>query len=168
MVRMKMTATSGIPKFPSREKINTCQNIGGRQHRTTPTGQILGVVTPANPAALTPMAVARRPLNLDSRNWIRKPKPSTRERLAQYCTTVRNRWINFRLEVKRQSVGIKVFSFAVMVICRYSYGVNSFPPRFWISCDICLRHTGCMTLQILSICGAVACCQVAKLSHLAQ
>ena len=31
---------------------NTCQNIGGRQHKTTPAGQILGVETPA---ALTPM-----------------------------------------------------------------------------------------------------------------
>jgi len=28
---------------------------GGRQHRTTPAGQILGVATPAIPAALTPM-----------------------------------------------------------------------------------------------------------------
>ena len=28
---------------------------GGRQHRTTPAGQILGVATPATPAALTPM-----------------------------------------------------------------------------------------------------------------
>jgi len=32
-----------------------CQNIGGRQHRTIPAGQILGVATPATPAALTPM-----------------------------------------------------------------------------------------------------------------
>ena len=29
--------------------------FGGRQHRTTPAGQILGVATPATPAALTPM-----------------------------------------------------------------------------------------------------------------
>jgi len=29
--------------------------LGGRQHRTTPAGQILGVATPATPAALTPM-----------------------------------------------------------------------------------------------------------------
>jgi len=29
--------------------------LGGRQHRTTPVGQILGVATPATPAALTPM-----------------------------------------------------------------------------------------------------------------
>ena len=33
---------------------NTCQNIGGRQHRTTPADQILGVATPATSAALTP------------------------------------------------------------------------------------------------------------------
>ena len=32
-----------------------CQNIEGRQHRTTPAGQILGVATPATPAALTLM-----------------------------------------------------------------------------------------------------------------
>jgi len=31
------------------------QYWGGRQHRTTPAGQILGVATPAAPAALTPM-----------------------------------------------------------------------------------------------------------------
>jgi len=31
--------------------------LGGRQHRTTPAGQILGgVATPATPAALTPTA----------------------------------------------------------------------------------------------------------------
>jgi len=36
-------------------EVNTCQNIGGRQHRTTPAGQILGVATSATPAALTPM-----------------------------------------------------------------------------------------------------------------
>ena len=37
---------------------NTCQNIlGGRQHRTTPAGQILGVATPATSSALTPMRV---------------------------------------------------------------------------------------------------------------
>jgi len=30
-------------------------NTGGRQHRTTPAGQIVGVATPATPAALTPM-----------------------------------------------------------------------------------------------------------------
>jgi len=30
--------------------------LGGRQHRTTPAGQILGVTTPATPAALSPMA----------------------------------------------------------------------------------------------------------------
>jgi len=29
--------------------------LGGRQHRTTPVGQIWGVATPATPAALTPM-----------------------------------------------------------------------------------------------------------------
>ena len=29
--------------------------LGGRQHRTTPACQILGVATPATPAALTPM-----------------------------------------------------------------------------------------------------------------
>jgi len=29
--------------------------LGGRQHRTTPAGQILGVATPATPAAVTPM-----------------------------------------------------------------------------------------------------------------
>jgi len=29
--------------------------MAGRQHRTTPAGQILGVATPATPAALTPM-----------------------------------------------------------------------------------------------------------------
>ena len=37
------------------KKYNTCRNIGGRQHRTAPAGQILGVATPATPAALTPM-----------------------------------------------------------------------------------------------------------------
>ena len=38
------------------------QILGGRQHRTTPAGQILGggVATPATPAALTPMHAARR------------------------------------------------------------------------------------------------------------
>ena len=49
-----MTATCGVQKFRWGEKYNTCQNIG-RQHRTTPVGQILGVATPATHAALTPM-----------------------------------------------------------------------------------------------------------------
>ena len=31
--------------------------LGGRQHRTTPAGQILGVATPATYAALTPMGI---------------------------------------------------------------------------------------------------------------
>jgi len=33
--------------------------LGGRQHRTTPAGQILGVATLATPAALTPMVACR-------------------------------------------------------------------------------------------------------------
>jgi len=45
-----------IQKFSWREKNKTLVKImGGRQHRTTPAGQILGVATPATPAALTPM-----------------------------------------------------------------------------------------------------------------
>jgi len=40
---MKMTATCGIQKFRWREKNKTLVKIlGGRQHRTTPAGQILG------------------------------------------------------------------------------------------------------------------------------
>jgi len=56
---MKMTATCGIQKFRWREKNKTLVKIlGGRQHTTTPAGQMLGVTTPATPAALTPMPVA--------------------------------------------------------------------------------------------------------------
>jgi len=52
---MKMTATCGIQKFRRREKIkHLSKTLGGRQHRTTPGGQILGVATPTTPAALTP------------------------------------------------------------------------------------------------------------------
>ena len=43
-LQMKMTATCSIQKFHWREKNKTLVKIlgGGRQHRTTPTGQILG------------------------------------------------------------------------------------------------------------------------------
>jgi len=55
-LQMKVTATCRIQKFRWREKNQTLVKIlGGRQHRTTPAGQILGVATPAPPAALTPM-----------------------------------------------------------------------------------------------------------------
>ena len=36
--------------------------LGGRQHRTTPAGQILGVATPATLAALTPMGTRKTSL----------------------------------------------------------------------------------------------------------
>ena len=45
-------------EVPPKGKNKTLVKIlGGRQHRTTPAGQILGVATPATPAALTPMIV---------------------------------------------------------------------------------------------------------------
>ena len=37
-------------EVPLNGKNKTRQNIWGRQHRTTPAGQILGVVTPVTPA----------------------------------------------------------------------------------------------------------------------
>jgi len=56
-LQMKMTATCGIKKFRLKGKNKTLVKLlgGGHQHRTTPAGQILGVATPATPAALTPM-----------------------------------------------------------------------------------------------------------------
>jgi len=47
-------------EVPLKRKNKTLVKIlGGRQHRTTPAGQILGVATPATPAALTPVPIAR-------------------------------------------------------------------------------------------------------------
>jgi len=40
---------------PMKKNKTLVEIFGGRQHRTTPAGQILGVATPATPAALTPM-----------------------------------------------------------------------------------------------------------------
>ena len=48
--------------------------MGGRLHRTTPTGQILGVATLATPAALTPMpalAAARYAARVNRRPYAR-------------------------------------------------------------------------------------------------
>ena len=39
---------------PKRKNKTLVKILGGRQHRTTPAGQMLGVATPATPAALTP------------------------------------------------------------------------------------------------------------------
>ena len=48
-------------QVPLKGKNKTLVKIlgGGRQHRTTPAGQILGVATPATSAALTPMTIHR-------------------------------------------------------------------------------------------------------------
>jgi len=50
---MKMTANCGIQKFRCREKIKHLSKYwGGRQHRTTPAGQILGCRDPCNPCGV--------------------------------------------------------------------------------------------------------------------
>ena len=47
-----------MPEVPLKGNNKTLVKIlGGRQHRTTPAGQILGVATPATPAALTPIVI---------------------------------------------------------------------------------------------------------------
>jgi len=52
---MKMTATSGIQKFAEGEIEHLSKYWGGRQHRTTPAGQILGGRDPYNPCGATPI-----------------------------------------------------------------------------------------------------------------
>jgi len=49
MMQMKMTAICGIQKFRRREKIKHLSKYWGRQHRTTPAGQILGGLRPLQP-----------------------------------------------------------------------------------------------------------------------
>ena len=49
--------TCGIQKFVPLKGKTLVKILGGRQLRTTPAGQILGVATPATSAALTPVGL---------------------------------------------------------------------------------------------------------------
>ena len=68
-----------VPFVRWREKINTCQNIGGRQHRTTPAGQIglLGGRDPCNPCGVHAYACPSLKLYRQKHRWTNIDRCST-------------------------------------------------------------------------------------------